>query len=77
MGFKKPNLVEAEIEIRKAFYEVNSKYNDGFTSLEIKKDLYRLKWIFDEQFHKCPTFVGEDEWVQKILQEKVIEILKK
>ncbi|NBO36513.1 hypothetical protein EBU91_03105 [bacterium] len=77
MGFRKPDVVAAEINIHCAITEANSHFNDGYTQFEIKKDLYRLKWILDDYFAKSPKFAGEDEWVQQILQKKVWEILKK
>ena len=77
MGFRKPDLISAEMNIHAAFIEVNSRFNDGFTQYEIKKDLYRLKWILDDYFAKAPVFAGEEEWVQEMLQKRVWEILKK
>lgn len=77
MGFKYPDVVTAESIIRNACIETQSNYNDGFTQLEVKKDLYRLKWILDEYFAKAPKFIGEEEWVDKMMQKRVIEILKK
>ena len=71
------NLVNAETDLRKAMGESKSNYNDGFTQFEIKKDLYRIKWLMDDYFSNAPKFVGEDEWVDKMMQKRVIEILKK
>lgn len=75
--FKKPELQEATDIIFQAMYETDSKYNSGFTQFEIKKDLYKLKWIMDDYFKKADKFEGEDEWVEKMMQKRVIEILKK
>ena len=77
MGFRKLDLISAEMNIHAAFIEVNSRFRDGFTQFEIKKDLYRLKWILDDYFAKAPVFAGEEEWVQEMLQKRVWEILKK
>jgi len=78
MGYRKPDLVTAEINIYSAIIEAaNSRFNDGFTQFEIKKDLYRLKWILEEYFAKAPKFVGEEEWVDKMMQKRVVEILKR
>ena len=77
MGYRKPDLVTAETNIYSAIIEANSRFNDGFTQFEIKKDLYRLKWILEEYFAKAPKFVGEEEWVDKMMQKRVVEILKR
>ena len=77
MGFRKPDLLTAEVNIHMAMSEANSRFNDGFTQFEIKKDLYKLKWILDDYFAKALKFTGEEEWVEQMLQKRVWEILKK
>ena len=64
MGFRKPmdyNSVSHQIYM--AGVELNSKYNDGFTQFEIKKDLHKLKWLLDAIMKDSPTFAGEDEFI--------------
>jgi hypothetical protein len=73
MGFKKPNLTEAEWAIRRALSEIHSPFNDGWTSSSCKKELYQLKCWLDDEYVKLPTFVGEETWSQ----ERLVEILKK
>jgi hypothetical protein len=66
MGFRKPmdyNAVSHQIYM--AGVELNSKYNDGFTQFEIKKDLHKLKWLIDEIMKDSPTFAGEDEFLKE------------
>ncbi len=66
MGFRKPmdyNSVSHQIYM--AGVELNSKYNDGFTQFEIKKDLHKLKWLIDEIMKDSPTFAGEDEFISE------------
>jgi hypothetical protein len=53
--------------------EIHSPYNDGFTGMSCKKELYMLKCWLVEEYNKLPTFHGEELWEQ----ERVIEILKK
>lgn len=77
MGYKKPDLQTTNILINTAICEANSRFNDGFTQFEIKKELYKLKWILDEYFEKSPKYVGEDEWIDEMMKRKVVEILKK
>ena len=77
MGYKKPDMLTTNVLINSAIYEANSRFNDGFTQFEIKKELYKLKWILDEYFTKAPKYVGEDEWIDEMMKRKVVEILKK
>ena len=66
MGFKKPmdyNSVHHQIYI--AGVEMNNPRNDGFTTFEIKKDLYKLKWMLDQIMKDAPTYTGEDEFVKE------------
>ena len=57
--------------------ELHSKYNDGFTQFEIKKDLHRLKWLLDEIMEDAPTFTGEDEFLKEHEQTKMWRTLSK
>ena len=72
MGFKKPNLIEAEQAIRRCIGEIRSPYNDGWTSSACKHDLYLLKSWLDDEYQKLPYFYDEDKWEQ----ERLINILK-
>ena len=66
MGFKKPmDYHGVSHQIYMSGVELNSKYNDGFTQFEIKKDLYKLKWLLDNIMKDSPTFAGEDEFVEE------------
>jgi hypothetical protein len=73
MGFHKPDLDGAYVVIRKSLGEIHSPYNDGFTTLYCKKDLYLLKCWLEDEYAKLPTYNGEEEWEQ----ERVIQILKR
>ncbi len=56
--------------------ECSSPYNDGFTSFELKKDLYQIKEILDTAISRSPTFYGEQEWLTAQEQQRIIKILK-
>ena len=56
--------------------EMNSAYNDGFTTWPIKQDLYRLKWLIDESLEQASTYAGETEWLKEQEGEKIMRILK-
>ena len=45
--------------------ELRSSYNDGFTTFEIKKKLYEIKWAVDKQLESGPNHVGEPEWLKE------------
>jgi hypothetical protein len=57
--------------------ELNSPYNDGFTTFEIKKDLYKLKWMLDAIMKDAPTFSGEDEFLKEHEQKVMWRTLQK
>jgi hypothetical protein len=66
MGFRKPmdyNSVNHQIYI--AGVELHSSRNDGYVQWEIKKDLYKLKWLLDGILKDSPEFVGEEEFLKE------------
>lgn len=73
MGFRQPNLVDTRSAIGKCLGEIHSPYNDGWTQMSCKKDLYMLKCWLDNEYAKLPTFAGEEAWEQ----DRLITILKK
>jgi hypothetical protein len=73
MGFAQPNIALAEQEIRRCIGEITSGYNDGWTQMSCKHQLYQLKCLLDEVYPKLPTFVGEEEWEQ----QRLVNILKR
>lgn len=73
MGFEKPNLLDAVAAIRSSLVEIQSPYNDGWTSAACKKELYQLKCWLDDEYAKLPKFFEETQWEQ----ERLVNILKK
>jgi hypothetical protein len=73
MGFRKPNLNDAYSTIRTSLVEIQSPYNDGWTSSACKHDLYMLKLWLEDEYQRLPKFVGEEKWEQ----ERVVAILKR
>ena len=54
--------------------ELSSPYNDGFTTFEIKKKLYEIKWAVDKQLERGPNHIGEPEWLEEnIINNKVTQ----
>lgn len=78
MGFKKPlEIDEVKMQLMRAYSEIMSPYNDGFTSFYIKQDMYRVKWMIEEMIKDCPEFSGEREWLEEQDKKKVWRELKK
>ena len=57
--------------------EMRSMYNDGFTQFEMKKDLYKLKWLLDQLMQDSPTFVGEEEFLEEEAKNRTWRTLVK
>jgi hypothetical protein len=73
MGFRQPNLSVAEQEIRRCIGEINSPYNDGWSQMSCKRQLYQLKCLLDDVYPTLPQFHGEEAWEQ----ERLITLLKR
>lgn len=73
MGFRKPDIESAYSAIRTSLSEIHSPYNDGFTGMSCKQELYMLKCWLDDEYNKLPTFAGEESWEQK----RMWDLLKK
>jgi len=77
MGFKKSwDVADISHHIYKMARECASPYNDGFTSFEIKKDLWDLKFIIDQSIKNTPTFSSEEQWLQDQEKKRIIKHLK-
>jgi hypothetical protein len=77
MGFKKSwDVANISHHIYTMARECASPYNDGFTSFEIKKDLWDLKFIIDQSIKNTPTFSGEEQWLQDQEKKRIIKHLK-
>jgi hypothetical protein len=63
--------------LQQCYHSTTDPYQDGFTGWHCKKDLLRVKLALDDMLENCPTFVGEDEWLEEQAKEKTWEILKK
>ena len=77
MGFKKSwDVSEISQYIYRMARECSSPYNDGYTSFEIKKELYEIKSIIDHALKNSPTFDGEEQWLTEQEQKRIIKHLK-
>ena len=78
MGFRKPmDYNQISHQIYMSGVELHSSRNDGFTSFEIKKDLYKLKWMLEEIMKDSPTFAGEEEFLKEHEKKSMWRTLKK
>lgn len=77
MGFKSPDTDGAITILYRALCEVNSPYNDGITAFAIKKELYKIKFLLDDELSKASKFHGEEEFLKEYEQKKVWDILNK
>jgi hypothetical protein len=44
---------------------------DGFVTWGCKQDLYRVKFALEDMLKKCPTYHGEEEWLEERDKELV------
>lgn len=58
-------------QVYMAGVELNSDYNDGFVQWELKKDLYKIKFLVDEILNSSPTFVAETEFLEEQSKKKM------
>ena len=49
---------------------------DGFNGWGCKQKLYEIKFYLDELIKKCPTYAGEDEWLEEQAMLKIQKILE-
>jgi len=78
MAFKKSwDMADIANQISALSRECSSVYNDGFTSFELKKELYILKGIVDNALSNAPDFGNlEQQWLTDQEQKRIIKILK-
>ena len=73
MGFRKPDLDQAQSAIAACLREISSPYNDGWISQACKRDLYMLKSWLEEEYARLPQFYDEKNWEQ----ERLVNILQR
>lgn len=79
MGFRKPIEIDTIItQLRRAYIEINSPYNDGFTSWSTKQELYEVKFLLDEILKTSNSFGEvEERYLDEVDKQKVWRELKK
>jgi hypothetical protein len=77
MGFNKNwSVIDINDQICTMQIEMNSPYNDGWTTWDIKQDLYQIKWLVDAALAETSVYPGEAEWLREQEQKKILKILK-
>jgi hypothetical protein len=71
------NREKIEQELWKIKFACTDPRMDGFTTWGCKKDLIVLKYYIDEMLEQCPTYSVEQEFVDKLEQQKTFNLLKK
>ena len=77
MGFKKDwDIIDIVTQINRMSYTCSSPLTEGYNGWGVKQDLLRIKWVLDDALKRCPTFVGEEEFVMRHEHDVLIKILK-
>lgn len=78
MGFRNNWDVDDIVgQIRRLSINCSSPYTDGFTSFELKKDLYLIQEVISNALKEAPSFGKlEEEWLKNREQTHIINILK-
>lgn len=72
MGFQKNwDVADIMSQIRRMIGEIHSPYNDGYTGMACKQELYQLKCFIEDQYQDLPKFSGEEEWEKQRLIQKL------
>lgn len=73
MRQKNWDVADLHRQIRAIHTQVKNPFNDGFTAVGCKQDLFQLKCLIEDLYADTPNFAGEEEWYQA----RTIELLKK
>lgn len=76
MGYKMSwSVSRIKGDLQMMSLECRNMRNDGFTQFEIKKNLIEIKFLLDDLLETCPTFYGEEEWLQECLNQRLLHEL--
>lgn len=71
------NSSEIKNGLFRTYSEITNPRNDGFSQWGLKQELYQLKFQLDELLKNCPTFVGEEEWLEEQHKKQMWSELKR
>ena len=52
-------------ELQKIYFATTDSKMDGFTTWGCKQDLYRVQFALERMLKNCPTYHGEEEWLEE------------
>jgi hypothetical protein len=64
-------------EIRKITWAGTDPKMDGFVTWGCKQDLYEVLWFVEDELDKMSTYAGEEEFVKRREQNKLLKALGK
>jgi len=56
-------------QIQEYAMEMNSSYNDGWTSMHYMQKLFEIKWAVDKALSVYPEIQGMDKWIEENMPE--------
>ena len=59
------NVDDIVSELEKCYWATTDPRMDGFTTWRCKQDLYRVQFALEDMLNKCPTYAGEQEWLDQ------------
>lgn len=63
-------------EIQQIYLATTDPYMDGYVTWGCKQDLYRVKFALEDMLKKCPTYAGEEKWLEQRDKNLVWNTLK-
>ena len=70
------NREKIEQEIWKIKFAATDPRMDGFVTWGCKQDLIRLKYYIEDALEDCSTYVGEQEFINKLEAERTFKVLQ-
>ena len=70
------NFSDLSDQIRCAGYDCCDPKMDSWSTWELKKKLYHLKWQIDDILRRAPVFSSEQEWLHEEEKKRLINYLK-
>ena len=67
------DVAEVMRQIRAMHRQAASPYNDGFTAIGCKQDLFQIKCLVEDLYADIPTFAGEEQWYE----QRTMDLLKR
>lgn len=52
-------------ELEKCYWATTDPRMDGFTTWRCKQDLYRVQFALEDMLKNCPSYAGEQEWLDQ------------